>query len=127
MLDTHLKQIESVAVDQQVDHIVALIQEQHVGFRVRDGAEAMIHAVRKALKSDWKRVLIQSDIANAYGSINRLAVLKAVRKHAPCLAPLCASQFVRNGTIAVIQERGENGRKAELHYSVAKACGKEAR
>ena len=27
---------------------------------------------------------------------------------------------MRNGTIAVIQERGENGRKAELHYSVAK-------
>ena len=63
---------------------------------------------------------MQGDIANAYGSINRLAVLKAVRKHAPCLAPLCASQFVRNGTIAVIQERGENGRKAELHDSVAK-------
>ena len=46
--------------------------------------------------------------------------MKAVKKHAPCLAPMCASQFVRNGTIAVIQERGENGRKAELHYSVAK-------
>ena len=80
----------------------------------------MIHAVRKTLKSDTKRILMQGDIANAYGSINRLAVLKAVKKHAPCLAPLCASQFVRNGTIAVIQERGENGKKAELHYSVAK-------
>ena len=112
------KLIESVAVDQQADHMIALMQEQ--GFRVRDGAEAMIHAVRKALKSESRRVLMQGDIANAYGSINRLAVLKAVRKHAPCLVPLCASQFVRNGTIAVIQERGENGRKAELHYSVAK-------
>ena len=50
----------------------------------------------------------------------RLSVLKAVWKHIPCLAPLCASQFVRDGTVAVIQERGENGKKCELHYSVAK-------
>ena len=63
---------------------------------------------------------MQGDIANAYGSINRLSVLKAVRKHIPCLAPLCASQFVRDGTVAVLQERGENGKKCDLHCSVAK-------
>ena len=45
-----------------------------------------------------------------------MSVLKAVRKH----LPLCASQFVRDGTVAVIQERGENGKRCELHYSVAK-------
>ena len=112
--------IESVAVDQQADMMIALMQEQQVGFRVRDGAEAMIHAVRKVLRSESKKILMQGDIANAYGSIDRLAVLQAVRKHAPCLAPLCATQFVRNGTIAVIQERCESGRAAELHYSVGK-------
>ena len=63
---------------------------------------------------------MQGDIANAYGSIDRVAVLKAVRKHISRLAPLCASLFVRSGTIAVIQERGENGSKSELHCSVAK-------
>ena len=68
---------------------------------------------------------MQGDISNAFGSTNRMAVLKAVRKHIPCLAPLCASQFVRDGTVAVTQERDENG-KHELHYSVAKGawrCG----
>ena len=120
VLETLLKLIESVAVDQHADHIIALIQEQQVGFRVRHGAEAMINAVRKFLKNDTHRILMQGDIANAYGSISRLAVLKAVRKHIPCLAPLCASQFVRDGTVAVIQERGENGRKCELHCSVTK-------
>ena len=119
-LETLLKLIESVAVDQHADHIIALMQEQQVGFRVRDGAEAMINAVRKFLKNDTNRILMQGDIANAYGSINRLLVLKAVRKHIPCLAPLCASQFVRDGTVAVIQERGGNGKKCELHNSVAK-------
>ena len=32
-----------------------------------------------------------------------LAVPKAVRKHISCLAPLCAPQFVRDGTVVVIQ------------------------
>ena len=120
LLEIPLKLIESVAVDQQADTMIALMQEQQVGFRVRDGAEATIHAVRKVLRSDSQQILMEGDIANAYGSIDRLAVLQAMREHAPCLAPLCASQFVRNGTIAVIQERCENGRSTELHYSVAK-------
>ena len=120
LLETPLKLTESVAVDQHANHIIALTQEQQVEFRVRDGAEAMVSAVRQFMKNDTNRVLMQGDIANAYGSINRLAVLKAVRKHIPCLAPLCASQFVRDGTVAVIQERGENGKKCELHYIAAK-------
>ena len=108
LLETHLKLIEYVAVDQHDDHLIALMQEQQVGFRVRDGAEAMINAVR----NDSNRVLMRCDTANAYGSIDRLAVLKAVRKHITCLASLCASKFVRNGTIAVIQETHETGRRA---------------
>ena len=49
LLETHLILIESVAVDQRTEHIIALMQEQQVGFRVRDGAEAMINTVRKFL------------------------------------------------------------------------------
>ena len=74
----------------------------------------MINAVRKFLKNDTNRILMQGDTANAYGTINRLSVLKAVRKRIPCLAPLCAPQFVRDGTVAVIQERGENEVRASL-------------
>ena len=82
----------------------------------------MTNAARKFLKNDTNRVLMQGDIANAYGSINRLSLLKAVRKHIPCLVPLCASQFVRDGTVAVIQERGENGRKCELALQCSEGC-----
>ena len=35
LLETPLKLIQSVAVDQHADHIIALMQEQQVGFRVR--------------------------------------------------------------------------------------------
>ena len=55
LLETPLKLIESVAVDQQADTMIALMQEQQVGFRVSAGAEAMIHAVRKVLRSDSHR------------------------------------------------------------------------
>ena len=44
---TPLKLIEFVAVDQHTDHIIALMQEQQVRFRVRDGAEAMINGSQK--------------------------------------------------------------------------------
>ena len=59
----------------------------------------MINAVSKFLNNDTNRILMQGDTANACGSINRLSVLEAVRKHIPCLAPLCASQFVRDGRL----------------------------
>ena len=54
LLVTPLKLIESVAVDQHADHNIAL-QEQQVGFRVRDGAGAMVNAVRKFLKKRHKQ------------------------------------------------------------------------
>ena len=46
-------------------------------------------------------------------------MLKAVRKHIPSLAPLCATQIVRERTVAVIQERGDGAASRRL-------CGKEA-
>ena len=56
LLETPLKLIESVAVDQHSGHIIALMQEQQVGFGVRSGAEAMISAVRKFLENDRQSV-----------------------------------------------------------------------
>ena len=50
LLETPRKLIESIAVHLVVDHIVALMQTRQVGFRVQDGAEAVIGAVRRFLK-----------------------------------------------------------------------------
>ena len=58
-------------------------------------------------------ILMQGDTSNAIGSINSL------RKYTPGLAPLCASQIVKDGTVALTQERDGNGRRCELHYGVA--------
>ena len=61
---------------------------------------------------------MQGDISNACGSINRLQVLEAVRMHIPGLPPSCASQCVRDGTIAM-QERDGHGKKTQFHDSCA--------
>ena len=63
-------------------------------------------------------ILMQGDISNACGSINRLQVLEAVRMHILGLAPLCASQCVTDGTIAM-QERDGHGKKTKFHDSCA--------
>ena len=49
--------IESIAFHLVVDHIVALMQTRQVGFRVQDGAEAMIGAVRRFLKDRDKQAI----------------------------------------------------------------------
>ena len=54
-------------------HLVTLMQTQQVGFRVTDGAEGMIWAVKGLLSEGDNRILMPGDISNAYGSIDRLA------------------------------------------------------
>ena len=73
----------------------------------------------KFLRNGTDRILKQGYISKASGSTNKLAVLNAVRKHILGLAPLCFSQFVKDGTVAVTQERDGNGRKCSHHNSVA--------
>ena len=67
--------------------------------------------MRKFLRNGTNRILKQFCISKASGSTNKLAVLNAVRKHIIGLVPLCFSQFVKDGTVAVKQEQDENGRK----------------
>ena len=84
LLETPLKLIESVAVDEHADHTAALMQEQQVVFRVRDGAEAMISAVRK---NNEKR---HEQSADARGQHFERVWLN--QQHIPCLAPLCEEE-----------------------------------
>ena len=63
------------------------------------------------LRNGTDRILKQGYISKASGSTNKLAVLNAVRKHIIGLAPLCFSQFVKDGTVAVKQEQDGNGRR----------------
>ena len=70
--EKRIKPLESIAVDQVVDHMVTLMQIQQVGFRVSDVAEAMIGVVRRLLMDGNNRTLMQGDTSNAYGSTDSL-------------------------------------------------------
>ena len=104
LLETPLNSIDTIAVDQQADHIVARLQEQRVKFWVKDQNEAMIGAKRRQQYFHDRRHLERM-------WLNRQS----------CCAQsgaMCASQFVRGRTKAVIQEREPNGGMREQQYDV---------
>ena len=66
------------------------------------------------------------EISNADGSVDRFAVLRAVEGHVPSFALLRASQFLRGGTQAFIQERDTDGTRAEKKHEVSAAVWQES-
>jgi hypothetical protein len=50
---------------------------------VRGGTEAAGHALRAALAADPTLVLVRIDYENAFDTVSRTAVMKAVTEHAP--------------------------------------------
>ena len=98
-----------------------------MGFKVTDGAEATINAVRKLMRNDTNKVLMQRDIWNAHGSLKRLAVLKSMERHplpssAVCLT-ICERWYDCCDTGAKWKRKEE---RAPLQRR-GRVCGKEAR
>ena len=61
-----------------------------VGVGTPRGAEAAVHAVRQWTErhaTDPHRILVKLDLENAFNSVDRMAILAAVREVAPSLAP----------------------------------------
>jgi hypothetical protein len=54
---------------------------------VPGGAEAVAHAVKAAMAADPGACLLTVDVANAFNSVDRNAVLAAVKQRVPCLLP----------------------------------------
>ena len=105
-LETPLKLI--VAVHQHADHIIALMQEQQVGFQGQRRSRGDDQRSEKFPEKRHKQSL------DARWHIEHIWLNQPVgsvaRKHDPSLAPLCASQFWRRGNVAVIQERDGSGK-----------------
>ena len=54
------------------------------------GADKMIYNLRGLAASKPTHVFVATDIENAFGTVQRLFVLKALLKHLPFLAPIMA-------------------------------------
>ena len=122
LVETPKKLMESVAVDQHADRITALMQ---VGFRVGDGTEATIQCRQKIPEERHEH---SADAGRHFERVwlnQQVGCAKSSEGTHPLLGSLCASQFVRDGTVAVIQERDGNGKKSELHNSVAKGVARK--
>lgn len=70
----------------------ALGPNQH-GVGVKGGAEIMVHKVRFALEKLDNAVMVQLDLKNGFGMVDRAAAIAAIEREGPTLAPL--ANFVR--------------------------------
>ena len=68
---------------------------------------------------------MQGDISKEYGLVDRLAVLRVVRRHAPQLAPMSASHFERGATKVVFQ--GKNRSTTVEYLSESGKAARQAR
>ena len=67
---------------------------RQLGFGVKGGAEAAVHAVRFYLQDpDPDKAVLKLDIRKAFNTIHRDWMLNAIREHAPTLHPIVHSAY----------------------------------
>ena len=67
------------------------------------GAEILVHTIQVVSEAHQDRAWVQLDVANAFPSVSRQAVLDAVTEHAPALLPM-AEAFLRRASSFVFQD-----------------------
>ena len=65
-----------------------LLAHRQLGYRVKYVAEAVVHAARRFLQNAHRdQVFLKLDFENAFNSLHRDKMLKAVKELAPSLLP----------------------------------------
>ena len=72
------------------------------------GTETLVHTVQAVAASRPGHAWVQLDMANAFGSVCRRAVLEAVATHAPAFLPM-AETFLRRATSFLFQGTAGSG------------------
>ena len=80
----------------------------------------MLHTVQVVSEAHPDRAWIQLDVANAFPSVCRQAVLDAVTEHVPALLPM-AEAFLRRASSFVYQDA--SGRGVELRATLGAEQG----
>ena len=84
-----------------VDSMAELLSPRQLGYGVRGGAEAAVHAARYFLQNlSSGEVLLKLDFRNAFNSIRRDRMLEAVRDLAPDIYPLVHSAYSAPSSLA---------------------------
>ena len=91
-----------VAVDLITERDREIFEPLLVGVRTPNGCEAIVHAARQWFSrngSDTGKVAISVDVSNAFNTIHRAAVLRAVRVYFPSLSPWVDCCYRRESTL----------------------------
>jgi hypothetical protein len=88
LFETCLKIATGVALDVSKRDIINAVGTFQYGALLSAGADKMVYNLRALSAAKPKYVFIATDIANAFGTVPRLAALRAILKHVPFLAPI---------------------------------------
>jgi hypothetical protein len=76
------------------ERAASLLAPRQLGFAVRGGAEAAVHATRRyLLNMPDGHVFLKVDFTNAFNTLRRDVILEAVARHFPELLPYAASSY----------------------------------
>ncbi len=84
------------------------LEPLQVGVGTPGGAEAVIHVVRNWCSrhhADPNRVLLKVDVENAFNSVDRQAILEAVREFSAALVPWADFTYANDSTLILGHER----------------------
>ena len=92
--------VSKIAGRMVVGDMATLMSPRQLGYGVRGGAEAAVHASRKYLKHlPDGHALVKLDFKNAFNSLRRDKMLEAVRDLAPDIYPLVYSAYSAPSTL----------------------------
>ena len=86
--------VSKVAGRKIMEEMGELLAPRQLGFGVRGGSEAAVHAARVYLRDLGPgKAVLKLDFRNAFNTIHRDRMLSAVLEHAPCLHPFLHSVY----------------------------------
>ena len=95
-----MKLAQAVSVDMCSAALRRLLEPRQLSVRTPGGAELLASMLRAWVRRDTGEVLLQLDLAKAYGVMLRAPALEAVRAVCPQLAPQLAMQRAEGTTVA---------------------------
>ena len=94
------------------ERAAALLSPRQLGFGVKGGAEAAVHACRRYVENmPHGHVFVKIDFTNAFNTVRRDVILEAVAQHLPDLLPYASSSFSEHsvlqfGEFSVLSQEG---------------------
>ena len=86
--------VGKLAGNMVMEDMARLLSPRQLGYGIRGGAEAAVHAARKFLQDlPADHALVKLDFCNAFNSVRRDRMLEAVRDLAPAIYPLVYSAY----------------------------------